>query len=209
VPLLAQDVCIGVLSVAEARHDRFTTDDEQWMTLLAALCAPHIEVARLSRLAQLDSLTGVLNRHGLDLAFAGALHDPSRPLSVAMCDIDRFKDVNDRDGHATGDLVLKRVALVLTSVLRAGDSVVRYGGEEFLLVLPGIEATKAARVAERARATIETEPLAALGSTHPVTISLGVAERHGAEVREQLIARADEALYRAKRMGRNQVCLAD
>jgi diguanylate cyclase (GGDEF)-like protein len=207
VPLLAREHCIGVLGASHPEREHFTLEHEQMLTVLAALCAPHIEVARLERMARVDALTGALNRHGLDLVL-DELPAQGRLLSVVLCDIDRFKQVNDRLGHDAGDQVLKRVALVLASGLRGGDSVVRYGGEEFLLVLPDIDLKKAERIAERARHAVEEETLIVAGSSVRVTFSAGVAERHGAEGRDQLLRRADQALYAAKESGRNRVHVA-
>lgn len=200
VPLLAGDVCVGVLSASHPERHRFTTEHEQVLTLLAGLCAPQIEAARLARLAEVDALTGALNRHGL----RALLGEGPGLVSLALFDIDHFKTINDLHGHAAGDEVLKRVAVVLATCLRGGDAVVRWGGEEFLLVLPQIDLDKALKVAERARRAVEQEPFFE-GTGLQVTVSAGTAERRGAERIEQLIRRADEAMYVAKRGGRNQV----
>jgi len=125
-----------------------------------------------------------------------------------MVDLDRFKNINDTYGHAAGDELLRRVAHLLASVVRAADGVVRWGGEEFLLVLPGVERGQTQHVVERARATVEADRIVVGGNVLRITISAGVAERHPGETRDQLIARADEALYLAKNRGRNRVELA-
>jgi diguanylate cyclase (GGDEF)-like protein len=205
VPLTTADTCFGVIAAIKPERDAFSERDEQTLMLLAALCAPHLELARLQRLTQVDPLTGVLNRRGLDVA----LPESSAALvSVAMCDLDRFKRINDGFGHAAGDEVLRRVCQLLSTVLRAGDGVVRWGGEEFLVVLPGIELDRARRIVERARSWIEREPIEIAGQMLDVTISVGVAERRAGETREALIGRADDALYAAKQAGRNRVELA-
>jgi diguanylate cyclase (GGDEF)-like protein len=214
VPLMSGETCIGVLSAVNAERDHFTAEDEELLTVLAALCAPHVELARVARLAQVDPLTGVLNRRGLDLAFpevavpAGADDGIVRPLSVAMADVDHFKDINDAHGHAAGDEVLRKVAALVSDVLRAGDAVVRYGGEEFLLILPGVEMVRAVGVAERARASAEASRLHADGAELRITLSIGVAERRPGERRDALIGRADLAMYAAKQAGRNRVARA-
>jgi len=200
VPLVAGDRCIGVLGASHRLKHHFTTEHEQALTVLAGLCAPHIEAARLERLADIDALTGALNRRGLH-----AVLTEKGPASLVLYDIDHFKAINDTHGHVVGDEVLKRLALLLAGVLRAGDAVVRWGGEEFLLVLPGVDVAKAERIAERGRRTVEDEAFA--GGLR-ATVSAGVAERRGAEEPEQLIRRADEALYLAKRAGRNCVRVA-
>jgi diguanylate cyclase (GGDEF)-like protein len=208
VPLVSGDTCIGVLSAVSSQRDYFTAEQEELLTVLAALCAPYIELARMARLAQVDPLTGVLNRRGLDLAFPEVVAPPDglvKPLSVAMADVDHFKAVNDSHGHAKGDEVLRLVASLLSTVLRAGDAVVRYGGEEFLLILPGVEMARALNVAERARAMVESSRIAAGPSEVRITLSIGVAERRTDENRDALIERADAALLRAKQVGRNRV----
>jgi diguanylate cyclase (GGDEF)-like protein len=219
VPLMSGERCMGVLSAVSDGQDFFTQHHEELLTLLAAICAPHIEISRLERLARVDPLTGVLNRRGLEVAFAvdgGGAGDEALaasagkplPLSVALGDVDHFKSVNDTHGHAAGDEVLKRVAQVLASTVRLGDRVVRFGGEEFLLILPGVGVDMAARIADRARSVLAQSPLAVGATSIPVTISLGVAERREGEDRDSVIRRADAAMYRAKRGGRNRVELA-
>lgn len=212
VPIVAGGLCIGVLSALAAGADHFTEEHEQLLTLMAAMCAPHLEVARLLRLSQVDPLTGALNRRGLDLAFPevaprenDVLDGTISPLCVAMADIDHFKRINDDQGHAAGDRVLSQVAALLSGVLRAGDAVVRYGGEEFLLILPGVDLSQAASVAERARAAVEGCPMTVQGGSIHITLSVGVAERRAGEARDALIARADAAMYAVKSAGRNGV----
>jgi diguanylate cyclase (GGDEF)-like protein len=206
VPLVSGRTCVGVLSSLHGSRDYFTSKHQALLTLLAGICAPQVEVARLSRLSQVDPLTGALNRRGLDLVFPD---DTAQLASVIMIDVDRFKRINDDYGHAIGDEVLKRIAHILSAGQRTGDSVVRYGGEEFLLVLQRVGLSVAGRVAERARAAVEQAGITAAGVELQLTISAGVAERRDGESREALIQRADAALYRAKAGGRNRVELAD
>src|SRR5439155_26223920 len=144
--------------------------------------------------------TGAFNRRGLEVAFP-----ESRTCSVMMVDIDHFKKVNDALGHAAGDECLKRVAQLLSGVLRSEDSVIRYGGEEFLLVLPGIDLNTALRIGERARQAVEATTVRLSKVDVQLTISVGVAFRRPGEMRDETIARADAALYNAKQMGRNRV----
>ncbi|HEY1587104.1 MAG TPA: sensor domain-containing diguanylate cyclase [Polyangia bacterium] len=205
VPLTSGNVCFGVISATSPAPNAFSEAHESLLSLLAGLCAPHLEMARLARLAAIDPLTGVFNRRGLDLVMPE--HD-ARMASVAMCDLDRFKHVNDVYGHAAGDELLRRVAHLLASVVRAADGVVRWGGEEFLLVLPGVDRALAQHIVERARKSIEDDAIVVGGNVLRITISVGVAERHPGEARDSLIARADEALYIAKNSGRNRVELA-
>jgi len=207
VPLLSNRQCIGVLSAVNRAHEFFTPHHQAVLEVIAGLCSPHVEVARLSRLTQIDALTGAFNRRGLDAALPSQAPRSAliTSLSVAMADIDHFKQVNDTHGHAAGDEVLKRVAQVLTQTLRTGDSVIRYGGEEFLLLLPNADLQAAMRVAERARAAVASARIESGGQQLAVTLSLGVAEQGAEESREETIRRADVALYEAKRAGRNCV----
>ncbi len=204
-PLMAGRECIGVISAVGGER-QFTAQDEAVLGLIAAICAPHVEIARLSRLSHIDPLTGALNRRALADGMVADDDGPPPSMSVIMIDIDHFKRVNDTFGHAAGDLMLRHVTAVLAGVVRNGDSVVRVGGEEFLLVMPGLDLGHAEHVAERARATLEesTPPVAGAG----VTVSLGVAARRPGESRDALIERADRAMYAAKRRGRNQVVIA-
>lgn len=211
VPLVAGSRCMGVLSAVHPDRDRFSEHDEQLATLVAAICAPRVEAARLERLSSTDPLTGALNRRGFDREFpeVRAGGDPSGPLSVAMADVDHFKRINDGYGHAVGDEVLKAVGRILGEAVRSDDAVVRYGGEEFLLVLPGVEREGALKVAERARRTVEQAVLHPAYEDLRVTISFGVAQRRADEPRAELVERADAAMYRAKQQGRNRVVAAD
>jgi diguanylate cyclase (GGDEF)-like protein len=168
---------------------------------------------RLARLSMLDELTGVANRRQLEAVLDAEWRRCTRtqqPLSVALLDVDHFKDFNDRYGHPAGDRCLQAVAGALAErCVRAGDLVARYGGEEFVVVMPGTDRAGAALLAERLRQGVE-----ALGIAHTesapfpvVTISAGVGsvyptEDEGSDV---LLAEADAALYAAKRQGRNRV----
>lgn len=208
VPLLSSGACIGVLSAVAREQNFFEERHEDLLTVLAGLCAPHLEIARLRRLSQVDPLTGALNRRGLELLLPERRAPEDPPSAVVMVDIDHFKRVNDSHGHAIGDEVLRRVASILAGVLRGGDAVIRYGGEEFLIVLRGVERAQAARVAERARVAIAQAALAIGELRIAITISCGVAEQRPDEDRDSLIERADAALYTAKLDGRNRVAQA-
>jgi diguanylate cyclase (GGDEF)-like protein len=209
VPIVAGRTCLGVLSALHPAADRFDEQAEDVLMLLAGICAPHLEAARLERLSQVDPLTGAFNRRALEIAFSVSDDGGDEPTSVVMVDVDHFKRINDEYGHAIGDEALKRVAAVLSSGLRAGDAVIRYGGEEFLLVLPHVRLDVAAKIAERARVAVENVDIDAGGVRFRVTISAGVAERRRGESRDEVIGRADDALYNAKQNGRNRVVTAD
>ena len=126
-----------------------------------------------------------------------------------MLDIDHFKDVNDTRGHRTGDRVLQDVAGVLRRSIRQTDFVGRYGGEEFLVILPCTDAAGATIMGERIRASIEGTPMTdPTSGSFPLTVSVGVAEYAATDNEDLLISRADAALYRAKSLGRNRVEVA-
>jgi diguanylate cyclase (GGDEF)-like protein len=160
-------------------------------------------------LADHDALTGVLNRRALvrRLHDAVALSRPQHlPLALIFLDMDHFKSVNDLHGHPTGDDCLRAVAEAVLDELRPADSLGRYGGEEFVIVLPGTTQDNAMAVAERIRHSIETLNIHARGTPVQTTVSMGVASLLGpADTVDDLIARADAALYRAKTQGRNRV----
>jgi len=202
VPLLDEEGCIGVLTTSSDEADAFSLEDERRLRLVAAVVAPRLQVARLRRLLVTDPLTCVWNRRALDELLPVAASETSLPLAVAAVDIDRFKAINDRSGHAAGDEALRAVAQALSSAVRESDHVVRVGGEELLLVLRGAEMEQALAVAERARLAVRASKA---HSELPVTISVGVAAWSSGESRDELIERADAALYRAKNSGRDCV----
>lgn len=161
------------------------------------------------RLAERDALTGALNRRAilahLRAAFQRA-RESAEPLALLFLDLDHFKRINDRFGHRAGDACLRALIDPITSELRQGDALGRYGGEEFLVVLPGATASNAEVIAERIRARVEAMPLLVSGTHIGLTLSVGIAE-FDAEVAtpDDLVERADTALYRAKSRGRNQI----
>ena len=130
------------------------------------------------------------------------------PLSVLMIDIDDFKKVNDTYGHTVGDKVLKTIAQILKTKLRATDVVGRYGGEEFLVVLPETDLQAALTVAEKLRTEVAKKTFKYKDQVFKVTISLGAAQLKEGETIEELINRADQALYTSKRSGKNRTTLA-
>lgn len=153
-----------------------------------------------------DGLTGLLNRSAvveiLERELERAVRD-ALPLSVLMVDLDHFKRVNDTFGHLAGDTVLREAAARMKSAIRRYDSLGRYGGEEFLIVLPGCAAEGAVSQAERLRMALAAEPFSVPGHLLPVTCSVGVASLADRSDADALIGQADIALYRAKECGRN------
>jgi diguanylate cyclase (GGDEF)-like protein len=188
-----------------------------WTTTMAAMLGAGLFVGtlktrldgRIERLtddARTDALTGLLNRRGFDAAidieFERARHD-RRPLSLLIGDLDRFKDINDVQGHAAGDEVLRRFAAILSHHGRRGDTIARHGGEEFALILPDTDIAHALATAARLRDVVQHR-LSSDGM--PLTVSFGVATypRHG-HTPQALMHLADQALYAAKSQGRNRV----
>jgi two-component system, cell cycle response regulator len=170
------------------------------------------ELVRLQELfkaqSRTDPLTGCLNRRGIverlvqELAFAGR---DRRPLGVAVLDLDHFKSVNDTYGHAAGDAVLQELVRRVTSATRASDTIGRIGGEEFLILWPGLPPEVSKIAAERVRAVVEESPFVVAASRIQMTASLGLTTTWGSEEQEVVTARADQALYAAKDAGRNRV----
>lgn len=160
----------------------------------------------IEQLARTDALTGLANRRTLDEALRSEIARAGRlgnGLSLAIGDIDHFKSVNDQYGHITGDHVLAAVAKVFGDQLRPYDLAARYGGEEFVLLLPGTATDSATAIAERIRE--EVSKIAVPSCPIQITISMGVASWRAGERSEQIVARADRALYNAKETGRNRV----
>jgi diguanylate cyclase (GGDEF)-like protein len=163
---------------------------------------------RLEEMASTDELTGLLNRHAfnilIDKLMAEYRREP-RPISMLVADIDNFKPINDQHGHLVGDAVLHAVTRVLQDGLRTSDLAVRWGGEEFLLVLKACDLDEACRIAEKLRQAIADHLVRVDGIDIAVTISIGASQFDGVESPDQTINRADAALYRAKNAGRNRV----
>ena len=166
------------------------------------------KTAALELLATHDNLTGLFNRRHADAYLERALgdgDDGQRKLTIALADIDFFKQVNDRHSHITGDEVLKRVAKTLGEICRPGDVIARYGGEEFLICFPDTDLLEGVRICERLRAAVEGDEWSTLGLASAVTISFGVAERQRDSSPRTLRHAADLRLYQAKTRGRNRV----
>lgn len=216
VPLVSQECLIGILLVGRKEGKRaWPAEEVDLLNLLAHHVATVFENARLFASATYEGLTGLLRREAileqLDKELERALRY-HRPLTVAMVDLDHFKKVNDRYGHLGGDSLLRRIAQVVAGALRSTDWVGRYGGEEFLLVLPETDIEGAVEVAEKVRTLVQrTRVPMEDGSTVHVTLSIGLAtldDLRGTTDRitpRDLIAAADRSLYEAKHGGRNRV----
>jgi len=166
---------------------------------------------RLKEQASMDYLTGIANRrhcHHIAQRELKRRKVSGGAISLILFDVDHFKQVNDRFGHDVGDMVLNRVVDTVKETIRPLDMFGRYGGEEFLILLPDVPQEIAAKVAERVRKALEALPISYEGQTIEVTVSLGVAQWDGHSMLDELITQADNALYEAKALGRNQVQLA-
>lgn len=214
-PLVAGGAAMGVLGVT-GDEETLAPERQRAMEAAAALLALSLKNAQLFREVKenslRDPLTGCTTRaHALEVVDA-ELRRARRsqlPVSLLMIDLDRFKEVNDRYGHLCGDAVLASVGKRMRDVLRGSDLKSRYGGEEFLVLLPETALTGARRVAETLRREIAERPIPWAGGSITVTASFGIAQAMPGEVNVQaVIARADAALYRAKEDGRNCVRVA-
>lgn len=163
------------------------------------------DITKLNELATQDPLTHVANRFQFDKVFEHSIRLSTRygrPLSMMLIDIDHFKQVNDRYGHLVGDEVLKQIASLLSNNIRKSDIVARWGGEEFVILLPDNEVSSALTLAEALRIRIETDDFAPV---EQVTCSIGVVQWRVDDSPDALLKRVDEKLYEAKERGRNRV----
>jgi diguanylate cyclase (GGDEF)-like protein len=213
VPVTFLGSSIGVLrTVTEPDRDLADHESEDLPTIAAA-AGTHIGTmrafARSQTDAEQDALTGLLNRRGLDSAVA-KLQRENTPFVVVLADLDHFKEVNDTHGHDAGDVALVETAAIMTSVLRPGDILARHGGDEFVIIVPitgeaateGRELIAGVSAAERVRSSIAAHH--EMSSTPSCTVSLGVSgpAKNGLDL---ALRAADQALYRAKQLGRNRV----
>ncbi|UCF18418.1 MAG: sensor domain-containing diguanylate cyclase [Gemmatimonadota bacterium] len=217
VPMIMGPDPIGALAVEYGRPREYREGDLERLKALALFVAPAfrnaLEFGEVRALSVTDALTGLPNRRATERGLALTAVVAERTggaFAVAMADVDRFKQLNDRYGHEAGDVVLQTVARLIREGLRPGDIAGRWGGEEFLMVLPGANAEDAARVIDRIRRRIGQASIAWEGRSISVTISAGVTAfperiRNAAAA----VASADAALYRAKRSGRNAVAVSD
>ncbi len=215
-PVLHEGRVIGTLRVNSHEPNTFANDDLRLIDAIAALSSSAISNAMLyektEELAIKDSLTGLyVRRYFFDRLKQehGRALLTKRPLSVLMCDIDHFKECNDRFGHGGGDLMLMRFSEILKGVCD-NAVVARYGGEEFSVLLPECPREEAIRTAERVRSEVESKPFVIRREQVSMTVSIGVATLPQDTLDlEMLVQKADEALYKAKRGGRNRVCSSE
>jgi len=214
-PLISHNSLLGLLRLESDKRGSFNQDDLRFLSLVSGLGAVALENSLLFQktqdLAIHDDLTGLYTKQ----YFTGRLKDEARrclrldqPLSLMMIDIDFFKQYNDKFGHTAGDIVLKKVASLLKETLVLLNPLLcRFGGEEFLVMLPEIDKQRAFEVAEELRQKIEKEKVLLRRQSTSVTVSVGLASLPiDTKDDDELIQKADKAMYEAKRKGRNQVC---
>ncbi len=213
VPLFMYGDCDGVVAVQSSRLAAFKPEHQRLLESLALQIAAALQNAHLYELAMVDGLTGLFVRRYFDARIEEEIERSRRygtPFSVIMLDVDDFKKLNDTYGHLVGDRVLRAIANVIKAQMRGVDTAARYGGEEMAVILPRTEMVGAYSLAERIREAIaelrittDDEPPRALA----VTASLGIAAypESKAQTGEDLVRRADRALYRAKKTGKNRV----
>jgi diguanylate cyclase (GGDEF)-like protein len=219
IPYGRGDQCMGILSVT-ARHVPFTELDNRFVRTFGSFLTDRISgivlrreaTAILFEKATRDALTGLRNRGDILERLNNQVAQAQRtgePLAVIIADIDHFKRINDNHGHPAGDHTLREVAQRMQAATRSGESVGRYGGEEFLFVLYPCTPEQAGLIAERMRSVVASAGITLPGVAEEVqiSISLGFASTQGHEDEpvQQLLGRADAALYRAKEAGRNRV----
>lgn len=192
-------------------HEELLDSRRQVEIAEAKISSLEKELSEVSEMVHHDQLTGALNRRGMDAAFEREAKRVDRshdPLCVALLDIDNFKRLNDTRGHQVGDQALTHLCNVIKEALRPSDSVARYGGEEFILILPDVALEEAAATVERLQRELTRQYFMHENDRVLVTFSAGVAQRGEQEPQEEVIARADKAMYQAKNTGKNRVCIA-
>jgi diguanylate cyclase (GGDEF)-like protein len=207
-PLVSEGATIGVLSVSSQETNAFSATDELLARLLANCSVGPIQRSRLERLAVTDDLTLAFNARYLGPRLAEEMERARRTdkaLSVLLLDLDHFKLVNDRHGHAVGDQVLRAFVDRVRAATRRVDVLVRRGGEEFVLLMPATTMAQAKVIAERVRRHASEEPIVVASARVTQTVSIGLATWDGRQSAETLQRRADDAMYDAKQRGRNRV----
>lgn len=217
IPLQIKGAVIGVLDIESDELNAFSDRDLRMFSIFASQAAVAIENARLfdetKELSLTDGLTKIANRRHFDLMLDREIRKAkgySRPLSLAMVDLDNFKKFNDKYGHLNGDKMLIHIAHTLKRNIRDSDFVARYGGEEFVILFPELGDVASLKVLERIRNAVEKKPLMIKGvGKKKMTVSIGIATYpYNSEDARELVRNADKALYRAKQLGKNRVELA-
>lgn len=215
VPLVIGSKALGILRLDSPQENYFTSEDLRFLTTIGDLGAIAIENAQLhekvEELAITDGLTGLyLRRYLLERMGEEISRElrSKKPLSFLMIDLDKFKEYNDKFGHMAGDILLKTIAMILLENFKEpGNLVCRYGGEEFAVLLPDCSKENAIKRAEEIRGKIKKQEIILRKQKTRITVSIGVATfPFDAQVKDELIRTADDAMYKAKREGRDRVC---
>lgn len=212
LPLIVHDVAVGTFVIAAQRSGALSKETREMLGVITNQVAVSIENAkmfkRMEEMATTDGLTSLPNHRAFQTRFSEMLDRAERhgkPVALVITDVDKFKSVNDTYGHPVGDAVLRRVSAVLAAQIRKVDQAARYGGEEFALVLEETDADGARLLCERIREEIAAQVMSSEQGPFRVTLSLGIASYPADGVdKQQLIERADQALYFAKQNGRNR-----
>jgi diguanylate cyclase (GGDEF)-like protein len=217
IPLHKDEKVTGELVLLHKKHSHFSKKNKEPIIFLADLISVALEKAKLHsetlELSKRDGLTGAFNHRHFQVKLSEELQRAKRsgnPFSLLMLDIDHFKQFNDNFGHQIGDMVLKHISTITLKNIREIDTFSRYGGEEFIIILPGVEQSGALAAGEKIRLLIEKKPLIIQDETkdniYNVTVSVGCAVfPSDGEDKDSLIKKVDDALYRAKQSGRNRV----
>ncbi len=216
LPLTIEGEILGCVSLNSHQSNAFDAEDLQFFSVIGyqmAATLKHFQrFSSIKTIAIYDSLTNLYNRRYFEERLTGETQRAfygGTSLSLIMIDIDHFKKINDTFGHTEGDKVLQEIASLLKNSVRKKDTVARYGGEEFVLILPEAGLEEATMIAERIRRLVEQTPLTIGKVQMNITVSLGISNfpTHRAKSKEELVKMADQALYEAKRAGRNRVCV--
>ena len=216
LPLAIEGEIVGCISLNSEQSNAFDAQDLQFFSVIGYQIASTLKhfqrFSSIKNIALYDTLTNLYNRRyfeeRLGLVAQKSFYEGTA-LSLVMIDIDHFKKINDTFGHTEGDKVLREVSSLLKASVRKKDTVARYGGEEFILILPEAGTEESSMIAERIRRLVESTPFEVSRARINLTISLGISNfpSHRARSKEELVKMADQALYDAKRGGRNRVCI--
>lgn len=218
LPLAVEGEILGCISLNNDQPNAFDAQDLQFFSVIGyqmAATLKHFQrFSSIKTMATYDTLTNLYNRRYFEERLGSETQKSfygGTPLSLVMVDIDHFKKVNDTFGHTEGDKVLREIAALLKTSVRKKDTVARYGGEEFILILPEAGLEESSMIAERIRRLVENTSFQIGQAQINLTVSLGISNfpSHRPTSKEELVKMADQALYEAKRGGRNRVCIFD